>query len=240
MRRADFALYSPSPPAKEHRMQIHPYGQFDNHARAYAHIEAHPLAAAMGAEICGVDLADPSDAQFEEIRDALFRHKMIYFRGQPIDHAAQEAFSARFGRFAEDAYTVGVAGHRNVQPLVKEADARTGHIFGSGWHTDSPFLAEPPAITILRSAPRCAIMEHHRAALQPAFPDRKVFAQRTFCEDDIENNVSYTGVSDSVSFLAVYAGRSRDDADAMLAGVQRSAAYPGANLRRMQAVFHFP
>jgi taurine dioxygenase len=132
-------------------MLVHPYGQFDNHPRDYAHIVAWPLAAAMGAEIRGVDLAALNDAQFKEVRDALFRHKMIYFRGQPIDHAAHEAFSARFGRFAEDAYTGGVAGHRNVQPLVKEASARTGHIFGSGWHTDSPFLAEPPAITILRS-----------------------------------------------------------------------------------------
>jgi taurine dioxygenase len=132
-------------------MLIHPYGQFDNHARNYAHIEVRPLASAMGAEICGVDLARLSDGQFDEIRDALFRHKMIYFRGQAIDHGAHEAFSARFGRFTEDAYTDGVAGHRNVHPLVKEADERSGHIFGSGWHTDSPFLAEPPAITILRS-----------------------------------------------------------------------------------------
>jgi taurine dioxygenase len=132
-------------------MLIHPWGQFDNHARDYAHIEARPLAAAMGAEIAGADLARRGDEQFGESRDALFRHKMIYFRGQAIDHAAQEAFSARFGAFAEDAYTEGVPGHRNVQPLIKEADARTGHIFGSGWHTDSPFLAEPPAITILRS-----------------------------------------------------------------------------------------
>ena len=132
-------------------MLIHPYGQFDNAARPYAHIEARPLAAAMGAEICGADLARLSDEAFGEIRDALFRHKMIFFRGQVVDHGGQEVFSARFGQFSEDAYTEGVAGHRNVQPVIKEADQRTGHIFGSGWHTDSPFLAEPPAITILRS-----------------------------------------------------------------------------------------
>lgn len=132
-------------------MLIHPYGHFDNAARAYAHIEARPLAAAMGAEIGGVDLIRLTDEAFGEIRDALFRHKMIYFRGQALDHAGQEAFTARFGSFAEDAYTDGVAGHRNVQPVIKEAGERTGHIFGSGWHTDSPFLAVPPAITMLRS-----------------------------------------------------------------------------------------
>ncbi len=130
---------------------IHPHGRFDNAARDYAHITAKPLAAAMGAEILGVDCAQVSDAQFVEIEDALFRHKMIYFRGQKISHAEQSAFSARFGPFAEDAYTKGVPGFPEVQPLIKEADERTGHVFGSGWHTDSPFLAEPPAISLLRS-----------------------------------------------------------------------------------------
>jgi taurine dioxygenase len=103
----------------------------------------------MGAEILGVDLSRITDAQFAEVRDALFRHKMIYLRDQAITHAVQEAFALRFGPFAEDAYTQGVPGHPDVQPLIKEADARPGVIFGSGWHTDSPFLAEPPAISML-------------------------------------------------------------------------------------------
>lgn len=133
-------------------MLVHPTGQFDNAARPYAHIEARPLAAAMGAEIAGVDLANLTDAQFAEIRDALFRHKMIYFRGQRISHADHEAFSLRFGPFAPDAYTRGVAEHPDVQPVIKEADARVGMVFGSGWHTDSPFLPQPPAISMLYAA----------------------------------------------------------------------------------------
>ncbi|HXC20779.1 MAG TPA: TauD/TfdA family dioxygenase, partial [Steroidobacteraceae bacterium] len=106
----------------------------------------------MGAEIVGVRIAAMSGEQFTEVRDALFRHKMIYLRGQgELAHADHEAFSLRFGPFAEDAYTQGVPGHRNVHPLIKEADDRSDMVFGSGWHTDSPFLPEPPAITILRS-----------------------------------------------------------------------------------------
>jgi alpha-ketoglutarate-dependent taurine dioxygenase len=133
-------------------MQLHPTGQFDNSAADYRRIEARPLAAAMGAEIVGVQIAAMSSEQFAEIRDALFRHKMIYFRGQRgLTHADHEAFSQRFGPFAEDAYTQGVSGHRNVHPLIKEADDRSEMVFGEGWHTDSPFLPEPPAITILRS-----------------------------------------------------------------------------------------
>jgi len=130
----------------------HTPARFDNHARPYRTITALPLAAAMGAEITGVDCATVSAAQIAEIEDALYRHKMIFFRGQShMTHADQSRFSARLGRFAEDAYTGGVPGHPEVQPVIKQADTRTGHIFGSGWHTDSPFLPEPPAISTLRS-----------------------------------------------------------------------------------------
>jgi taurine dioxygenase len=130
---------------------LHPTGQFDNHAARYEHIEAVPLTAAMGAEIRRVDLSRPSPAQMAEVRHALFRHKMLFFRGQKLSHADHEAFSLHFGPFAEDAYTHGVPGHRAVQPLIKEATDRSRMVFGEGWHTDSPFLPEPPAITILRS-----------------------------------------------------------------------------------------
>ncbi len=132
-------------------MIVHPTGAFDNHPRAYRHIQARPLSAAMGARIVGVDIAAVSDEAFAEIRDALFHHKMIYFRDQVIGHADQEAFAARFGPFAGDAYTRGVPGYPNIQPLIKEAAARTGMVFGAGWHTDSPFLAEPPAISMLHA-----------------------------------------------------------------------------------------
>ena len=128
---------------------IHPTGKFDNSAKVYSHITAVPLAAAMGAEIRDVQVADIDDAAFAEIEHALFRHKMIYFRDQEVTHADQERFSARFGSFAEDAYTKGVEGNVNVQPLIKEADVEAGLIFGSGWHTDSPFLTQPPAISML-------------------------------------------------------------------------------------------
>jgi len=46
-------------------MRLHPTGKFDNRAAEYRHIEARPLAAAMGAEICGVQAAHLSDAQFD-------------------------------------------------------------------------------------------------------------------------------------------------------------------------------
>lgn len=133
-------------------MRLHPTGRFDNGSRDYRHVTAVPLAAAMGAEIRGAQVGSLRDEQFLEIEDALYRHKMIYLRDQDITHADQEAFTLRFGDFGIDAYTSGTEEHRNVQPVVKEANTRTRHIFGSGWHTDSPFLETPPAISMLFGA----------------------------------------------------------------------------------------
>ena len=100
---------------------------FDNAAIANQHIDVRPLAAAMGAEIARRRLRERQRRAFAEIEAALFRHKMIYFRGQQrMTHGDQSAFSRRFGPFAEDAYTKGVPGFPEVQPLIKEADERTG------------------------------------------------------------------------------------------------------------------
>ena len=133
-----------------HEVRLSPSGDFENAGRDYAHIVAKPLASAMGAEVLA-DLRDLSDAAFAELQDALWRHKMVYVRAQNLSHAEHEAFARRWGEFATDAYTQGMPGHRNVQPVIKEADARSKGLFGSGWHIDSPFLAEPPSVTILRS-----------------------------------------------------------------------------------------
>jgi taurine dioxygenase len=133
-------------------MRLHPTGGFDNSARDYTHITAVPLAAAMGAEIRDVQISGLTDEQFLEIEDALYRHKMIFFRDQDMSHDDQESFTLRFGEFGIDAYTKGSEGHRNVQPVIKEADTRTEMIFGSGWHTDSPFMETPPSISMLFGA----------------------------------------------------------------------------------------
>jgi alpha-ketoglutarate-dependent taurine dioxygenase len=130
-------------------MKVHPTRKFDNKARVYDHIEAVPLAAAMGAEIRQVDIGKITDEQFLEVENALYRHKMIFFRHQKFSHADQEAFTLRFGEFADDAYSSGVEGHRNVQPVIMEADTRVEMVFGNGWHVDSPFLEQPPAISML-------------------------------------------------------------------------------------------
>ncbi|MGZ3196797.1 MAG: TauD/TfdA dioxygenase family protein, partial [Croceibacterium sp.] len=132
-------------------VRVTPAGDFDNHAFKSNHFKVEPLSAAMGAEVIGVRLPDLSDEAFEQFKQALYRHKMLFLRDQFLTHAEHEAFGARLGPFAVDAYTQGVPGHREVHPIIKEADTKAASLFGGGWHTDSPFLEQPPAITTLRA-----------------------------------------------------------------------------------------
>ena len=95
----------------------------------------------------------------------------------------------------------------------------------------APFYA-----VILRTVERCRLDEKERLAAQALFPRNKAFATRFECDDDVENNVTYTGVDAKHGFLAVYAGETQPAARAFLAEVKRTGKFPGANLRKMQVV----
>ena len=82
-------------------VRVTPAGDFDNHPLDHKLIRVEPLSAAMGAEIVGVRLPEMSDAAFEELKQALYRHKMIYLRDQHLTHAEHEAFGARRGSGAD-------------------------------------------------------------------------------------------------------------------------------------------
>ena len=57
-----------------------------NSARSdYKHIEVHPIAGALGAEVHGVDLSKPLEEEtFEEINQAFLDHLVIFFRDQDL------------------------------------------------------------------------------------------------------------------------------------------------------------
>jgi alpha-ketoglutarate-dependent sulfate ester dioxygenase len=61
-------------------------------------ITVHPLQPTIGAEITGVDLAQPlSTAVRDEIKDAILRYKVVFFRDQNLDRDQQAAFAQQFG-----------------------------------------------------------------------------------------------------------------------------------------------
>ena len=110
-----------------------------------------PLAASIGAEIVGLKVQDIDDDSFEALENALYHHKIIYLRDQDLTPELQEEITLRFGEFGTDAYTKGLDGHPNIQPVIKEAETKSKMVFGGGWHTDSPFLQRPPSVSLLYS-----------------------------------------------------------------------------------------
>ena len=134
-------------------VNIHPHGIFNNAVNSeYQEIEVKPHTSAMGAEISGVDLANLSEAQVTEIKSALCWHRVVFFRDQGhMSHADQLVFAGKLGTLGRDAYDLSVEGFPGVQALVKEADQRVKFAGGGAWHTDSPFLEEPPSFTLFRT-----------------------------------------------------------------------------------------
>ena len=78
------------------------------------------------------------------------------------------------------------------------------------------------------------VPETERLAAQALFPRNKVFSSR--CPE--AGSLYYTNTDPKARFVAVYAGRTRAEAERVLALVRETGKYPGANLRRMRAGFN--
>ncbi|HEX8559649.1 MAG TPA: hypothetical protein VF668_16225 [Pyrinomonadaceae bacterium] len=79
------------------------------------------------------------------------------------------------------------------------------------------------------------VPEEERLAAQKLFPRHKVFASRGAGEP---GEIFYSNVDGNQQFMAVYAGRTRAEAAAVLARVRATGQFPGANLRRMHIGFN--
>jgi len=61
-------------------------------------VDVAPLTLHIGAEISGVDLTKPLPPdQLTQVRDAFLKWKMVFFRGQHLDHAQHVAMARQFG-----------------------------------------------------------------------------------------------------------------------------------------------
>jgi len=116
-----------------------------------------PLTLHIGAEISNLNLKQPLPAaQLKAVRDALLKWKVIFFRGQHLDHAQHVAMARQFGEC-----TIGhaVFGHIDQYPEIysvakdRTANSDRGSMMvtpWSGWHTDITAAVNPPFGSILR------------------------------------------------------------------------------------------
>ncbi|HYW92488.1 MAG TPA: TauD/TfdA family dioxygenase [Gammaproteobacteria bacterium] len=114
----------------------------------YQNILVAPLTGTLGAEIHGVDLAQPPDeATLAEIHGAFLEHHVIFFRDQQLTPEQQMAFGRRFGELDTHPFVEGRDDYPEVLEIITEPEDRAN--FGGGWHTDVTFLPEPDLGSIL-------------------------------------------------------------------------------------------
>jgi alpha-ketoglutarate-dependent sulfate ester dioxygenase len=122
-----------------------------------------PLQPTIGAEIGGIDLRNPlSDELRDQIKAALLKYKVIFFRDQNIDRRQHLAFAKRFGPIYTPPYAadrlIDVDGESGVhyiggereQPKSFEADRRQGYIY-DGYHSDTNWRLVPSWGAILKA-----------------------------------------------------------------------------------------
>ena len=110
-------------------------------------LEVRKLGGRIGAEVEGVRLGgDLSEQVVAEVRAALLRHKVLFFRGQDhLDDEAQAGFAERFGPLTTAHPTVNTGSARVLRVTADKGMA------ANAWHTDVTFVDRVPAISVLRA-----------------------------------------------------------------------------------------
>ncbi|GAA2576304.1 TauD/TfdA family dioxygenase [Actinomadura fulvescens] len=95
-------------------------------------LELSPVSGRIGAVVSGVELSGDLAAEtVAEIRLALLRHKVVFFRGQhQLDARSQAAFTRRLGELVDP------------DTVIPSLDA---------WHSDATFLDRPPLASVQRA-----------------------------------------------------------------------------------------
>jgi taurine dioxygenase len=107
-----------------------------------------PIAGALGAEIGGVDLSRPLDAEsVGAIRQAWLDHLVIFFRDQELTPDSYLAFAEAFGTSVKYPLIKGIDGYPTITEIVKLEHERLN--FGGVWHSDTTYLEQPPMGTML-------------------------------------------------------------------------------------------
>lgn len=104
---------------------------------------------ACGAEVRGVDLRRPLDAEtVAAIGAAWADHHVLAFPDQDLSDDDLERFTQAFGVLGDDPYFRPISGRRHVAAIERRAD-ETSTIFAESWHCDWSFCEAPPIGTCL-------------------------------------------------------------------------------------------
>jgi hypothetical protein len=103
------------------------------------------------------------------------------------------------------------------------------------WESETFYAVILKSIKASEADCQIFVPEDERLSAQALFPRHKVFTDRGCSEP---GETFYRGTASSAHFMAVYAGRTRAEANSMLARVKATGKFAGANLRRMSIGFN--
>ena len=107
-----------------------------------------PVAAALGAEVEGIDLGTPmSDAEVDALHEGLTEHKVLFFRDQSLDPKALLELGLSLGD-VDPGHPVypHASGFPSVVELISDGDNPPDT---DDWHKDLTFKPNPPFASIL-------------------------------------------------------------------------------------------
>jgi taurine dioxygenase len=115
----------------------------------YKILQVQPISGCIGAEIYGVDLRQlDNKLLWEELKQAYLQYHVIAVRGQDLSPDDQTRAAEFFGQSCPYPFAKGMdEAHPYMTRIIKEPTERTN--FGADWHSDTPYLQEPPSTTTL-------------------------------------------------------------------------------------------
>ena len=126
-------------------------------AQPVAQLTVKPLQPEIGAEISGVNLAEAiSDAVRDEIKAAILKYKVVFFRDQEINVEQQAAFAARFGKLYVHPNTNRNEKVANIHKIEAAQFAKYERVkdpstVDAGYHTDTSWRLVPTWGAVLRA-----------------------------------------------------------------------------------------
>ena len=116
------------------------------------------LSPAGGVRIVGIDLSRPLSLEVKDaIVEAFLAHHIVVFPEQPLTREQQFAFAANFGDVEVHGAHRGESKRYDVAHVMSNLDAdgnpvvRISKAANYHWHTDKPYHAAPPLLTMLRA-----------------------------------------------------------------------------------------
>jgi taurine dioxygenase len=111
-------------------------------------LEIRRIAGALGAEVLGVDLAQPlSQEQVGELRRAWLEHLVLFFRDQALTPEQFMVFARAWGEPIEYPFVHGIEGFPQIIEVKKLEHEKVN--FGGIWHSDTTYLEIPPMASML-------------------------------------------------------------------------------------------